>query len=51
MPPSTGSRSVPRLRAGQAVILTCHDVGFVDEVSAYAEVESVVLDGEGHNPY
>ena len=39
------------LRAGQAVILTCHDEGFVDEVSAYAEVESVVLDGEGHNPY
>ena len=33
------------LRAGQAVILTCHDEGFVDEVSAYAEVESVVLDG------
>ncbi|MCT2339810.1 ATP-binding cassette domain-containing protein [Corynebacterium sp. p3-SID1056] len=33
------------LRAGQAVILTCHDEGFVGEVAAYAEVESVVLDG------
>ena len=39
------------LRAGQAVILTCHDESFVDEVAAYAEVEPVVLKAQGHKSY